>query len=207
MKAPERFAAYLKAVPYHPRSNKHSNALLELLLDDLLHSCPRFKQHALEGTVVYELNRSIMVGASDWNVDLAVGPPSASFEVPAGNARIVRAQPATFQLACEAKSLMTEHHKAQRNRLRDLDALHQYMHRYDQNTIVAGVTVINISKSFRSPPETRHNQASSTQEACANRRRSFQDPAASLPPVEWPRARSKRGNRGELRQFRRENDF
>lgn len=161
MKAPERFAAYLKAVPYHSRSNKHSNALLELLLDDLLQSCPRFKQHAFEGTVVYELNRSIRVGTSNWNVDLAVGPPSASLDAPAGNARIVRAQPSTFRLACEAKSLMTEHHKAQRNRLRDLDALHQYMHRYDQNTIVAGVIVINISDSFRSqlrPEVTKHRE-------------------------------------------------
>lgn len=151
MKAPARFSAYLQEHPYHPRSNKHSNALLEILLDDLLESCPALKRDGSSGAVVYELNRKIKVGPSDWNVDLAVGPPVGALQVPPSSSAINRAQPSTFRIACEAKSIMTEHHKAQRNRLRDLDALHQYMHRYDQNTIVASVTVVNISDKFRSP--------------------------------------------------------
>jgi hypothetical protein len=62
-------------------------------------------------------------------------------------------------MACEAKSIMTEHRKAQRNRQRDLDALHQFMHRYDQSTIVAAITVVNIASEFKSPlrsAPTRH---------------------------------------------------
>jgi hypothetical protein len=54
---------------------------------------------------------------------------------------------------------MTEHKKAQRNRLRDLDSFHQFVHRYDPNTITAGITILNIAPSFRSPLRpsvTRH---------------------------------------------------
>jgi hypothetical protein len=120
MKGPERFAAYLLKEPYHPRSNKHSNALLEFLLDDLLQSCARLKNDAASGAVVYELNRQIKVGPADWNVDMAIGPPVTSLGPVQGDSLITRAQPSTFRIACEAKSLMTEHHKAQRNRLRAL---------------------------------------------------------------------------------------
>ena len=151
MPAPERFAAYLVKYPYHPRSNKHSNALVEFLLDDLLMLCPQFKEDAAAGKVAYDLNRKVRVGTSEWNVDLVVGPPSRAIPQTPGVRPIARSQPSNFRIACEAKSIMTEHRKAQRNRQRDLDALHQFMHRYDQNTIVAAVTVINIAESFRSP--------------------------------------------------------
>jgi hypothetical protein len=149
MAAPERFAAYLLKEPYHPRSNKHSNALMEFLLEDLMDQCPRFADDAASRRIVYDLNKKVKVGTSEWNVDLIVGPPA---EPPADpKSSIARAQPSNFRIACEAKSIMTEHRKAQRNRQRDLDALHQFMHRYDQNTIVAAITVVNIADAFRSP--------------------------------------------------------
>ncbi len=151
MTAPERFAAYLLKEPYHPRSNKHSNTLLEFLLNDLLESCPRLRDEAANGRAVYDLNRKVRVGTSEWNVDLVLGPPASSAEEDSGSSSIRRTQPSNFHLACEAKSIMTEHRKAQRNRQRDLDALHQFMHRYDQNVVVAAITVINIAESFRSP--------------------------------------------------------
>lgn len=159
MPAPERLAAYLIENPYHPRSNKHSNALLEFLLDDLLDRCPKFRQEAAARQVVYDVNRQVRVATSVWNVDLVVGPPAGDRSTPGTKERIARAQPTNFRLACEAKAIMTEHRKAQRNRLRDLDALHQFLHRYDQNTVVGALTVINISESFRSPLRravTRH---------------------------------------------------
>lgn len=151
MPAPERLAAYLVKNPYHPRSNRHSNALLGFLLDDLLTICPRFAEDALRGRVVYELNKKVRAGTSEWNVDLVVGPPVSPVRKAPSDQSIVRSQPSTVRIAAEAKSIMTEHRKAQRNRQRDLDALHQFMHRYDQNTIVAAITVINIADSFRSP--------------------------------------------------------
>lgn len=151
MSAPERFAAYLLKYPYHPRSNRHSNALMEFLLDDLLALCLRFADDATVGNVVYELNRKVRVATSQWNVDLVVGPPATPVTQAPRKRAIARAQPSSFRIACEAKAIMTEHRKAQRNRQRDLDALHQFMHRYDQNTIVAALTIVNVADSFRSP--------------------------------------------------------
>jgi len=155
MSAPDRFAAYLLKEPYHPRSNKHSNALLELFLEDLVDQCAKFQEDAASRRIVYELNQKVKVGISDWNVDSVVGPPARAVPAIPHGRRIARALPATYRIACEAKAIMTEHHKAQRNRLRDLDALHQFTHRYDQNTIVAAVTVVNIGERFRSPLRRR----------------------------------------------------
>lgn len=163
MSAPENLARYLLKNPYHPRSNKHSNSLVEFLLADLTASCEQFRKDAAARRIAYELNRKVRVGPSEWNVDLAVGPPSGPPPAEAWKGAIVRWQPTNFRIACEAKSIMTEHRKAQRNRLRDLDALHHFMHRYDQNTIVAAIAVINIVESFRSPLRkevTRHKEPS-----------------------------------------------
>jgi len=171
MNAPQRFAAYLLKEPYHPRSNKHSNTLLELLLDDLLATCPDLKEEAASGRLVYELNRKVKVGTSDWNVDLAMGPPVAGPAAKRAERLISRSQPSNFRLACEAKSIMTEHRKAQRNRQRDLDALHQFMHRYDQDTIVAAITVINIAERFQSPLRrgvTKHRNPSELVRFCVD---------------------------------------
>lgn len=46
---------------------------------------------------------------------------------------------------------MTEHGKARRNRQRDLDSFHQFVHRHDPNAIAGGLTVVNIAKRFKSP--------------------------------------------------------
>ena len=158
MAAPERFAKYLIENPYHPRSNKHSNALAEFFLDDLLDRCPQFRQEVHAGRICYELNRKVIVGTSDWNVDLVVGPPPGSGQSVQCQ-KMLRAQPSNFRLTLEAKSIMTEHRKAQRNRQRDLDAYHQFLHRYDQNTIVAAVTVVNIAGSFSVSAEAETHQA------------------------------------------------
>ncbi len=112
MPAPERFAAYLLKNAYHPRSNRHSNALLEFFLDDLLAVCPKFAEDAASGRIVYDLNRKVRVGTSEWNVDLVVGPPASPVSKPSADRSIARFQPATFRIAAEAKSIMTEHRKA-----------------------------------------------------------------------------------------------
>jgi hypothetical protein len=170
IRAPEQFAQFLLAHPYHPRSNKHSNALLEFLLADLLEECPAFRQQAEAGRLAYELNRRVRVGADEWNVDLVVGPPAAgAVSAPQGQP-MLRAQPSWFRLACEAKTIMTERRKAQRNRQRNLIALQQLMRRYDQNTIVAAVTVVNIAEHFQSPQRRGGRKPGATQTSIRGRK-------------------------------------
>jgi hypothetical protein len=50
------FAKHLTAQGYHPRSNKHSNALCEILLADFLALCPSLARHAREGQLVADVN-------------------------------------------------------------------------------------------------------------------------------------------------------
>lgn len=92
-----------------------------------------------------------MVGSSEWNIDLVLGPPPSGVKGEVSARGIQRLSPATIQIAIEAKTVMTEHGKARRNRQRDLDSFHQFVHRYDPNAIAAALTVVNIADSFKSP--------------------------------------------------------
>lgn len=149
--APARFVDYLRQHGYHPRSNAHGKALCDFVLEDLLDACPRIQEHAARNVLVYDLNRKIIVGSSEWNIDLVLGPPPAGFKQQPPPRRIQQSPPATIRIAIEAKTVMTEHGKARRNRQRDLDSLHQFVHRYDPEAIAAGLTVVNIAKRFKSP--------------------------------------------------------
>ncbi len=117
--APEHLVRHLQERGYHPRSNEHGKFLCAVVLEDLLDSCPRIAEHARQGKLVYDINRKIIVGGSEWNIDLILGPAPTVVAVPA-NARIAQAQPATIRIAIEAKTIMTEHGKARRNRSRPL---------------------------------------------------------------------------------------
>lgn len=120
MPAPDAFVAHLREAGYHPRSSAHGKALCEYVLRDLLRSCPKIASDAATGKLVYDVQRKLIVGGSEWNIDLVLGPPGASVEARPGPAGIQQAPPATIRIAVEAKTVMTEHGKARRNRQRDL---------------------------------------------------------------------------------------
>lgn len=72
MSAPSRFVEHLRHHGYHPRSSAHGNALCEFVLEDLLLSCRGLAEHATQAKLVYALNRKIMVGGNEWNIDLVL---------------------------------------------------------------------------------------------------------------------------------------
>jgi hypothetical protein len=74
----------LQGQGYHSRSNKHSNALAEAMVADLMNCCPAMARTAREGRLVYDLNFTINAGTSDWNVDLVLDAPASRNPVPAG---------------------------------------------------------------------------------------------------------------------------
>ena len=166
---PDAFLRHLREMGYHPRSDKHSNALAEALVVDLLRACPRMAQDAAKGLLVYGLNFTIRVGTSDWNVDLVMGAPPPGTSAPAAGERISKTTPSTVYIAIEIKSVMTEHHKAVKNRKRDFEAHHEHVHRYNNTTIAGGVLVVNGSASFKSPlrdEATRHKDPQKLVEHC-----------------------------------------
>jgi hypothetical protein len=173
---PDPFLQHLREQGYHSRSNKHSNALAEAIVADLLAACPVLARLAGRGQVVYDLNFTINAGTSDWNVDLVLGAPPPGTDAPSSNAAILCTRPSTVQIAVELKSGMTEHRKQIRNRKRDLEAHHEHVHRYSNRTIAGGVLVVNGSATLQSPlrPEvTTHSDPGRLVEHCVLQVRSI----------------------------------
>ena len=147
---PRAFIEHLRAEGYNPRSNKHSNALGEAIVADLIRHCPKIAERAASGHLVYSLNFDLIHGQSQWNVDLVLGAPPPGTPSPA-NSLIRQSDPATVHAAVELKSVMTEHRKAVKNRKRDFEAHHDHVHRYSSGAIAGGVMVVNAAPTFKSP--------------------------------------------------------
>lgn len=172
---PDSFLRHLQDEGYHPRSNKHSNALALSIVDDLLNYCPKIRTKAASGQLVCDLNFTIISGTADWNIDLVLGTAPPNSSIPTPEVRIIQTKPVLVQIAIEIKTVMTEHRKAVKNRKRDFDAHHAHVHLYNQNAIAGGVLVVNASEKFRSPlrdSDTMHRNPVKLVTHCINEMRS-----------------------------------
>lgn len=152
-RADVQIANYLNENLYHPRSSKHGDALCRYLLVDLCETCETFSAAAISDGIVYKANYTIDPDSPDrWNADLVVGPP---IERPTlANARVGRiaeGDPGEIWMAIDAKTIMTEHGKARRNRQRDLNSFQDILHRKNHQTIVGGILIINSAQRFQTP--------------------------------------------------------
>lgn len=156
MPNPAPFLEHLRTAGYHPRSDKHSNALGLCVVRDLVEHCPAVRRRAEAGDLVYSLNFPLLSGTAEWNVDLVLGQPAMGSTTRPKSGEIARTVPSTVQVAIEFKAVMTEHRKAVKNRKRDFESHHDHVHRYDDRAIAGGLLVINASPIFKSPlrPET-----------------------------------------------------
>ncbi|MGH8622379.1 MAG: hypothetical protein ACRET3_09590, partial [Burkholderiales bacterium] len=59
--------------------------------------------------------------------------------------------PSEIWIAIDAKTIMTEHGKARRNRQRDLNSFQDILHRKNARTIVGGLLVVNMAERFQTP--------------------------------------------------------
>jgi hypothetical protein len=151
MAAPTSFLEHLQLEGYHSRSNKHSNAFARALLSDLISHCPKIRNKAKAGQIVYRLNFTLMAGTSEWNVDLVLGPPELGTQPPADDVVILEQTPTNIEIAIELKAVMTKHHGAVKNRKRDLEAHHEHVHNYNNEAIAGGILLINAAPIFQSP--------------------------------------------------------
>jgi hypothetical protein len=150
LNADKDFVKYLSETGYHPRSSKHGDKLCELLLRDLIDECPAFRAASADGTVCFDLNYSPATNVPlGWNIDLVIGPPAAKPLEPSKG--FARSTPSELWVAVDAKTIMTEHGKARRNRQRDINSFATILHMKNPKTIVGGLVVINMASSFRSP--------------------------------------------------------
>jgi hypothetical protein len=124
----DAFVQYLTEYGYHPRSSRHSDFLSEIIIVDLVEQCPLVKERARRGELVVRLRHHQQVGYADWVIDIAFGTCAGNPLPPRNDQVIIFTEPAIIQIAIELKSILTEHGKARRNRLRDFGAFHAYAH-------------------------------------------------------------------------------
>jgi hypothetical protein len=135
---------------YHPRTSRHSDFQSSIIIRDLVAQCPLIAKRAAAGDIVAKLRHHQQVGHADWVIDIAIGTRAGAAPVVIGQP-ITVAPPVIIQIAIELKSIWTEHGKARRNRLRDLNSFHVYAHQYNPNTVAAGFLVVNSAERFWSP--------------------------------------------------------
>jgi len=167
MGAPQQFAEWLTAhehkdrhygwvYRYHSRSDAHSIALCELILQDLLLACPLLRDQALSDRIVYGINaKHIFPNGKKKTLDLAIGTAKCIADPSRFGGIISAGEMERVLISCEAKTVMTEHGKSQPRVFDELASSHEIVHRGDREAIAAGITVVNIAATFVSPLRQR----------------------------------------------------
>jgi hypothetical protein len=163
MSAPEEFATWLTrhehkdkrygwVYHYHSRSDAHSIALCTLILEDLLRDSAPLRADALADRVVYGINaKHTFPNGKTKTLDLAIGTAREIGESTRFADTIYPADIERVLISCEAKTVMTEHGKSQPRVFDELGSSHEIVHQGDREAIAAGITVVNIAKTFVSP--------------------------------------------------------
>lgn len=149
--ADQKIVQWLEKNLYHPRSDKHGEAICDFFLKDLLYQSDLLRKEAQQGKVVYSIDYKLGKGALSWVVDLVLGPPITKPLSTVRDGDIAMGKLQDIWLAIDAKSVMTEHGKARRNRQRDLDAFASIVKHYYPHSVVGGIVTVNISEKFKSP--------------------------------------------------------
>jgi len=148
----ERDWSYPRNVPYHPRSDSHGGAQCRYFVDDLLYESDAIQEAAAAGELVYQEDYEVGEGGLSWNTDLVIGPPADSVQASLdGDREMAQADPAEIYLAADAKSIMTEHQKARRNRQRDINSFADIIHHHHEKALTAGILLVNLAEQFDSP--------------------------------------------------------
>lgn len=192
MNAPEKFAEWLSdhkhtdkkyghTYHYHPRSDAHSIQLCTLIVADIIQLSPVLRDQMSRGQVAFGINVSHRWATTgkQKTIDLVIGQPLRS-PLSFSSERFAMAKEfSDILVACEAKSVMTEHGKSQPRIFDELSSSHEIVHQGRQESIAAGITVVNIASTFTSPLRqtervplhvTHHNQPHVTESMVAHLR-------------------------------------
>jgi hypothetical protein len=149
----------------HSRSDAHSVRLAELVLDELLDTCLVLREQAARGDVCYGINYRFRFSNGKFKtLDFVVGIPVVHQEPVEGQSiRRLRShvglnrtvpdeeQFSRLLIACELKSVLTEHRKSQPRVFDELNGSHAIVHGGSRDTLAAGMTLVNIAETFVSP--------------------------------------------------------
>ena len=163
MEAPEQLVKWMTAhehvdpkygwvYRYHSRSDAHSIALCGFVLNDLIEACPAIREQGRADKIVYGINaRHTFPNGKKKTLDLAIGTPAGPGSPILFNEAIRAGTIDRVLIACEAKTVMTEHGKSQPRVFDELGSSHEIVHQGDRQAIAAGITVVNIAETFVSP--------------------------------------------------------
>ena len=162
--APERFVEWLTnnqhfdktlghVYRYHSRSDSHSKAISSFVLNDIFQICSTLRQQARDGKVVYKINfpYSWPNSTKKKTIDLALGTKYDINSPTVVGETIQEGLISRVLISMEAKSTMTEHKKSQPRMFDELSSSHGIVHDGDNESIAAGIAVINIADRFVSP--------------------------------------------------------
>ncbi len=151
MGAPEKYANWMSArehidarfghvYRYHSRSDAHSIALRRFIMEDLIERTPALRKQVESGEIVWETNVKFHFPLSHKakTLDLAVGTPDARIKSARGGIRYTMRD---VLIACEAKSVMTEHGKSQPRVFDELNSAHGIVHAGRPDAVAAAITV------------------------------------------------------------------
>jgi hypothetical protein len=139
-------------VPVTDTSDAHSIALCRFVLADLLAKSNELSRHALEDKIIYGINaRHTFPNGKRKTLDLAIGTTKVPGESPRFAEKIRTGEIERVLIACEAKTVMTEHGKSQPRVFDELSSSHEIVHQADRKAIAAGITIVNIASTFVSP--------------------------------------------------------
>ncbi len=125
--------------------------MCRFLVEDLYAACPAFRELAGKGKIVYQTNFTVNRDKpSRWTIDLVVGPRSGATQA-LSTYGLINSDPESIWLAIDAKSIMTEHGKARRNRQRDLNSMADILHRTRPEPVIGAFMIVNIADRFKSP--------------------------------------------------------
>ncbi|MGH2535740.1 MAG: hypothetical protein ACRDJW_26105 [Thermomicrobiales bacterium] len=141
-------------------------------MSDLLETCEPIRQQAACGEIACGINYGFgWKNGKRKTLDLAIGIPLVPHDPPTdgsilrfksrgskGSTTPPDQQFSRLLIACEAKSVLTEHSKSQPRVFDELNGSHAIVHGGSRDTIAAGVTLINIAETVVSPLRQRHNR-------------------------------------------------
>jgi hypothetical protein len=125
-------------------------------MEDLLEASETIRRQAREGLIAYGINLRYVFQSTNKQktLDLAIGVPASTSVAQQSDIKQVDTLQELF-LACEAKSVMTEHGKSQPRVYDELSSSHEIVHQGQPDAIATGITVVNIASSFVSPLRQR----------------------------------------------------
>jgi hypothetical protein len=110
------------------------------------------RDHAIADRIVYGINaRHTFPNGKCKTLDLAIGTAAAVDDTPRFGNAIHTGDIERVLIACEAKTVMTEHGKSQPRVFDELGSSHEIVHQGDRHAIAAGISVVNIAGTFVSP--------------------------------------------------------